>query len=129
MTYFLSSAFSSPYQGFGVLCQFLINPDFLLLDTYSIKKQFPIKKKFFQTMSEAYFPAKLSFFSASDVFPLAASGSDVFPIAIGIVNTIASAGFVGEKGELRNSLRLLTFLLFLFTFRSWPSRSFFFPFL
>ena len=52
---------------------------------------------------------RLSFFSVSDVFSLEASGSYVFP---------------GENGELRNSLKLLSFLLFLFTFTSWASISF-----
>ena len=56
-------------------------------------------------MPEAYFRAMTLFFSTSDVFSLAASGSDVFPIAIA-----GSAGFVDEKGELRNSLKLPTFL-------------------
>ena len=45
-TYFLSSAFSSSYQGFWVLCQILIDPDFPPLCMYSIKKQPPVKQKF-----------------------------------------------------------------------------------
>ena len=57
---------------------------------------------------EAYFPAMNLSFSVpvSVMHSLAASGSDVFPIAIA-----GSAGFAGnKKGELRNSLKLLTFL-------------------
>ena len=63
-------------------------------------------------MPEAYFPAKTLFFSVSDAFYLAASGRDMFPIGIGF-------GIAREKGELRNSLKLLSFLLFLFTLTNW----------
>ena len=58
-------------------------------------------------MPEAYFPAKTLFFGVNDAFSLAAS--DVFPFSIGF-------DIAGENGELRNSLKLLSFPLFLFTF-------------
>ena len=72
-----------------------------------------------QTMPEAYFPAKaLFFFQCQRWFSLAAS--DLFPFDIGF-------DIPGKKGELRNSLKLLSFLLFLLTFTSWTCISFFFP--
>ena len=47
-----------------------MDSDFPLLCTYSIKKQSPVKKKSFQTMPEASFPAKVLFFQCQwCIFP------------------------------------------------------------
>ena len=84
-----------------VLFQFLIDSGFFSPMHIFNKEKFPVKKKF-----------SLKIF-------LAASGSDMFHIDIGF-------GTAGEKSELLNSLKLLSFLLFLFTFTSWACISFIF---
>ena len=105
--------FSSPFQRFGVLCQFLIDPDFPRLCTCSMKTQSPVKKNFFlDDALRSLLSSKNSILSSvSGVFYPAAS--NVFAIA-------------GGKSELRKSLILLSFLLLLFTFRSPTHISFIF---
>ena len=74
------------------------------------KETISVNKKFFQMMPEAYFPGKTLFFSVNDAFSLAASDHNIFTIGIGF-------GIAGEKGELRNSLKLLSCLIFVYLYK------------
>ena len=77
--------FPTPYQVFWVLWQFLIDPDFTLRYTDSINKQSLVKKKFVQTMLEAYFPAKCLSFSVSVMhFPLQPVAVICFPLELAL---------------------------------------------
>ena len=70
----------------------------------------PCKEEIFSDDASSLLSNKNSlFFSVSNAFSLVASGSDMFLIGIGF-------GIAGGKVELRNSFKLLSFLLFLFTF-------------
>ena len=77
--------FPSPYKGFGVICQFLIDPDFPLLCTYSINKQSHVKKKFFRSVPEAYFPAESLLVLVSVMnFPKHPVAVLCFPLAVAL---------------------------------------------